>query len=681
MCYISGHRSAKIVALVLAMPVAADVGEPTADIAAKSDTIAPLALSQLASLGVFEKVYFQSTSDGAVHAKGSNFKATFTGAGLTYRPLGGEPMSFTLTSATVGGQPLALKTDSLPIQEGDSVSIDRGAFIEHFALTHNSVEQLFTIDQLPAHGDLVLRIAAIAPNMIATTKSQGLEFKGEAGEVTYSKAVLVDAMGASTGLSTQLNDGVIEIRVNGSALNRAAFPITIDPVINANVPYTEMKHRKPDVAFDATTSRFIIVAETNSGPDDGDVYSVITTIDGTPLLGTFNYVDLTPTNWRNPKVANHNASNWFLVVAERGVAPTRGIWGSAVNPATGTPGPQTELVYGGGGGEKINPDIGGSASVNTPSPLLVVWEWVYMADNHHIIGHRFTEFGQPVGDYIFIGTHANSESNPAVSKGNLDGDWMVVWQTTYTAADEDIYGARVNGNGLISSPQQSLNSSFVNHTSPEVSSPMNGKYLVTYEQNGAIVVQLINSTMATTQLTTLEALGNNPWNQQRWLPTVDADGDKFIVGYSEVFFGNNADWDVYADSLCVTSDNTLKLAEFHKNLALSGARDQHASVATCWSAGGIWAYPALFSFTYSMLQATQYGQIGVAAYSAPTTCCPTDVAPIGGDGVINVADLLAVISQWQTTGSCSNCTADPNSDGFVNVVDLLAVLNAWGVCQ
>lgn len=59
--------------------------------------------------------------------------------------------------------------------------------------------------------------------------------------------------------------------------------------------------------------------------------------------------------------------------------------------------------------------------------------------------------------------------------------------------------------------------------------------------------------------------------------------------------------------------------------------------------------------------------------------CPADVAPPpGGDGVVNVDDLLAVISNW---GPCAACSADVDGDGMVNVDDLLAVISSWGPCQ
>jgi len=54
------------------------------------------------------------------------------------------------------------------------------------------------------------------------------------------------------------------------------------------------------------------------------------------------------------------------------------------------------------------------------------------------------------------------------------------------------------------------------------------------------------------------------------------------------------------------------------------------------------------------------------------TPCPADVT---GDGVVDVLDLLQVLSQWGGSGS-----ADITGDGIVDVLDLIAVLSAWGPC-
>ncbi|MCI0364633.1 MAG: dockerin type I domain-containing protein, partial [Phycisphaerales bacterium] len=55
---------------------------------------------------------------------------------------------------------------------------------------------------------------------------------------------------------------------------------------------------------------------------------------------------------------------------------------------------------------------------------------------------------------------------------------------------------------------------------------------------------------------------------------------------------------------------------------------------------------------------------------------------LNGDGVVNVLDLLAVISAWgpcpPPPGSCAADISPPGGDGTVNILDLLAVISNWG---
>ncbi len=54
--------------------------------------------------------------------------------------------------------------------------------------------------------------------------------------------------------------------------------------------------------------------------------------------------------------------------------------------------------------------------------------------------------------------------------------------------------------------------------------------------------------------------------------------------------------------------------------------------------------------------------------------CPGDV---NHDGMVDVLDLIAVLSAW---GACGGCDEDINGDGVVDVLDLLIVLSNWGPC-
>jgi len=60
---------------------------------------------------------------------------------------------------------------------------------------------------------------------------------------------------------------------------------------------------------------------------------------------------------------------------------------------------------------------------------------------------------------------------------------------------------------------------------------------------------------------------------------------------------------------------------------------------------------------------------------------PRPSGPIGdlnGDGVVDAADLLILLSAWGECGTPDNCPADLDGDGIVNAADLLILLGNWG---
>jgi hypothetical protein len=64
--------------------------------------------------------------------------------------------------------------------------------------------------------------------------------------------------------------------------------------------------------------------------------------------------------------------------------------------------------------------------------------------------------------------------------------------------------------------------------------------------------------------------------------------------------------------------------------------------------------------------------------------CPADIAPPGpggGNGVVNIDDLLEVINSWGQGNGNPADIAPPGGDNIVNIDDLLAVINAWGPCD
>ena len=61
----------------------------------------------------------------------------------------------------------------------------------------------------------------------------------------------------------------------------------------------------------------------------------------------------------------------------------------------------------------------------------------------------------------------------------------------------------------------------------------------------------------------------------------------------------------------------------------------------------------------------------------PPPVCPADVVPAGGNDIVDVDDLLAIINAWGLTGERPE---DITGNDVVDVDDLLEVINAWGPC-
>ncbi len=78
------------------------------------------------------------------------------------------------------------------------------------------------------------------------------------------------------------------------------------------------------------------------------------------------------------------------------------------------------------------------------------------------------------------------------------------------------------------------------------------------------------------------------------------------------------------------------------------------------------------------------GMTGSITVDIPVLPCDGDITPAGGNGVVNIDDLVAVLNAF---GPCppppANCAADitpAGGNGVVNIDDLVAVLNAFGAC-
>ncbi len=89
----------------------------------------------------------------------------------------------------------------------------------------------------------------------------------------------------------------------------------------------------------------------------------------------------------------------------------------------------------------------------------------------------------------------------------------------------------------------------------------------------------------------------------------------------------------------------------------------------------------------SCLELTQPACVlSAGVYAGDGTLCAEELCGVGcsgdtnNDSVVNVTDLINVISTWGTDGQGAEFDADLNGDGTVDVTDLIAVISGWGDC-
>lgn len=71
------------------------------------------------------------------------------------------------------------------------------------------------------------------------------------------------------------------------------------------------------------------------------------------------------------------------------------------------------------------------------------------------------------------------------------------------------------------------------------------------------------------------------------------------------------------------------------------------------------------------------GAQGNGVMTISCTPSPICVGDLNGDGVVDVSDMLEMLSAW---GPCEGCDADLDGSGTVDVADLLLLLAEWGDC-
>lgn len=512
--------------------------------------------------GVVARVHFDAPGDGSLWARGSNWKASFDDAGATYYAGFGPRQPVSLPHAlspdrvTVGGVPLEFERVAAPRVDGGRVELDRGAFVEAYQTDVHSIEQLFVFDSLPRGGELVVTIP-IASALDGAETEAGLEFRGELGRVTYSRAVAIDAGGTRAAAPTRLVDGAIQITVDAAFLAAAEFPLVIDPVVTQFwLDSFDPSTRAPDMAWDPFHQVWMAVYEEDFSAADTDV--VVKMLNGSGFTVASTYVDLTTSSWKKPRIANNGTSHEFLAVAERSSSTPKSVMGRRVIPNGTIISVGSQFDIGGAlPGDKTSPDVGGDPRTNAVAHFCVVFEHTLSTSDSEIGYRLVSSTGVPLGTGPTYFADSTTERNrtPSISRSNGGVPWLIAWVHEFSFPVMDgVRAARVSPEGaIVDAPFAVSGASNMFDFAPCASSPLaaSNRSLITFARRPLIpfgstadifVVALDGaSILQTVNLTVLEGSGQQALEQTE--PSVDSDGQHFLVTYSQpdpVFGGFNA---------------------------------------------------------------------------------------------------------------------------------------------
>src|SRR6185437_3684383 len=216
----------------------ASPGEASAAAAPQAGAAAPFDLGR-----VIRQVHFAFRPEGERFTGGHDTYAVSAGTDdlrfVPARPkapagaLEAAPLVVSVSALERGGARLAGAAPLARVGKDATLSIDRGAAVEHLENTDDGVEQSFHFAERPAgSGDLVVRLRVSGEAYAGATES-GLHFTDAASGlgVRYGAATWIDARGQRTAAPLAYEDGAITVTVPAAAVQDAAYPAVLDPVI------------------------------------------------------------------------------------------------------------------------------------------------------------------------------------------------------------------------------------------------------------------------------------------------------------------------------------------------------------------------------------------------------------------------------------------------------------------
>ncbi|MEZ6016888.1 MAG: hypothetical protein R3F49_17345 [Planctomycetota bacterium] len=510
------------------------------------------------------QVEFDVDERGTHWVRGVNYKASFGRDGADFVPFLGShaprnfPVRFQVEGARRGGEALTLAP--LTVQrEADRVVLDRGALRSEYIIAPEGLEQRFAFDAAPGSGDLVLDLA-FTTELAPVPDGAGWRFLNGLGGVSYGAALVLDAAGRELPLATQLLDGALRFTVPASFLADATWPVVIDPLIaSVTVSTAAIDQLEPDVAYDPTTDRYLVVVEEVFSATDHDVRSWFVSTNG--LVSFDAAIDVTSANRVRPRVACTAIRRSFLVTYVEGASGGLGrrIGARPRHADSGVVG-TAFLVDASTAVDRLSADIcgdsftGGTAGAH----FTIVWQRFWNATDSDIVARIVDEDGTLLTSEIYItNTIAVSDEDPTISKciAPATSDSVIAWRRRSASGLYEVFGSLLRFDGALFRAPLSLSASAGRLSAPQVSGLINaslaGSAAATFlacwsrdyttDSDVQVVVASGSSNIANAavvaQVQALDAMQNVNFTLDQVSPDVATLQDRWIISYAGQFPG------------------------------------------------------------------------------------------------------------------------------------------------
>ncbi|MEM7307973.1 MAG: hypothetical protein AAF682_14945 [Planctomycetota bacterium] len=395
---------------------------------------------ELAAPASYRQAFGGHADAGGAVAGGPDYKAHFRPGRTTLTAALGraaqrnQTLSFAFEELLRGESVVARATaDAEPVLGGDTVRFEHAGVVERYRVVREGLQQSFVVPAPPVgSGDLVVRgrLETELP-LTRETAAGGLVFElPGVGGIGYGAVTGVAADGATAAGCLRLDGDRIELRIPAEFVDRAAYPLVVDPLIGPNLILDDTAEDDvdPDVAASSTTGRYLVVWQRIFSAVDADVRAVRLDEKGAPLGGLLA-IEAGLSEACNASVASVADVRRFLVVWEERIAfqppvvRARAV-GALDGKLSGDP-----IVNEAGPAFHTEPDVGGERAMDE-NGAFVVWK----RGGTGIVGRRLTvpleDDPKPAGGTIVIADDFGTGDfvRPAISKSAGDaGRYMLAW--------------------------------------------------------------------------------------------------------------------------------------------------------------------------------------------------------------------------------------------------------------